>query len=81
METARANLPMGGGPIFNVQHFGLPIGIRREPENPEGAIWDPLVDSAPLRGNQIRIPDAEIHAVLSAALRPEIPISNPGYER
>ena len=81
MEAACANPPVGGVLIFNIQPFGLPFGVWREPENPEGAIQDPLVDSAPLCGSQIRIPDAEIHAVLSAALRPEIPIGDLRYER
>ena len=81
MEAACANPPVGGVLIFNIQPFGLPFGVWREPENPEGAIRDPLVDSAPLCGSQIRIPDAEIHMVLSAALRPEIPIGDPGHEQ
>ena len=83
MEAARAHLPRGvvpNQPLFNIQPFGLPTGVRREPENPEGAIRDPLVDSAPFCGGQTRIRDAEIHAVLSAALHPEIPIGNPGHE-
>ena len=83
--AARAHLPRGvelNQPfIYNLQPFGLPTGVQREPENPEGAIQDPLVDSAPLCANQIRIPDTEIHAILSAALCPEIPIGNPSYQR
>ena len=83
MEAACTHLPRGvvpNHPIIAVHPFGLPIGVRREPENPEGAIQDPLVNSAPLCGSQIRIPDAEIHTVLRAALRPEIPIGDPGHE-
>ena len=67
-------------PVINIQPFGLPFGIWREPENPEGVIQDPLVDSAPLCTNQIRIPDTEVHATLSAALYPEIPIGDLGYQ-
>ena len=83
MEAARAHPPRGvvpNQPIIAVHPFGLPTGVQREPENPEGAIWDPLVDSAPLCRSQIRIPDAEIHVVLSAALRPKIPIGDPSHE-
>ena len=56
MEDARTHLPRGVVPnqlLFNVQPFGLPTGVWREPENPEGAIQDPLVDSTPLCGSQI----------------------------
>ena len=56
MEDACAHLPRGvvpNQPTFNVQPFGLPTGVRREPENPEGAIQDPLVDSTPSCGDQI----------------------------
>ena len=83
-EAACAHLPRGvepNRPIINVQPFGLPFGVWREPESPEGAIGDPLVDSAPLCGSQTRIPDAEIHAVLNAALHPEILIGDPGYQQ
>ena len=83
MEAACAHLPRGvvpNQPVIAVHHFGLPFGVRRELENPKGAIQDPLVDSAPLCGSQIRIPDAEIHAVLSAALRPKIPIGDLSHE-
>ena len=84
MEAACTHLPRGvvpNQPIIAVHPFGLPFGVWREPENPEGVIQDPLVDSAPLCASQIRIPDAEIHVVLSAALHPEIPISDLGYQR
>ena len=80
MEAARAFPPRREGPNIVVHPYGLPFEVRREPENPEGAIQDPLVNSAPSCGSQIRIPDAEIHMVLSAALHPEIPIGDPGYE-
>ena len=83
MEAACAHLPRGvvpNQPIINIQPFGLPFGVRREPECPEGVIWNPLVDSAPLCANQNRIPDTKVHAALSAALYPEIPIGNPGYQ-
>ena len=56
MEAARAHLPRGvvpNQPIIAVHPFGLPFRVWREPENPEGAIQDPLVDSAPLCTNQI----------------------------
>ena len=81
MEAARAFPHRREGPNIVVHPYGLPFEVWREPENPEGAIRDPLVNSTPSCGSQIRIPDAEIHVVLSAALHPEIPIGDPGYER
>ena len=77
MEAARAHLPRGVVPNINVQ----PFGVQREPENPEGAIRDPLVDSAPSCGDQIQIPDTEVHATLSAALYPEICFGDPSYQQ
>ena len=56
------------------------MGIQREPKNPEGANWHPPADCAPLCTTQIRIPDTEVHATLSAALYPEIHIGDPGYQ-
>ena len=80
MEAAHAHLPREVVPNINVQPFGLPFEVRRELENPEGAIWDPLVDSTPSCGDQIRIPDTEVHATLSAALDPEIRFGDPSYQ-
>ena len=81
MEAAQIHYPTGVIPNLGNWLFGLPTVIQREPECPEGAVRDPLVDCAPSCMNQIRIPDTEVHATLSAALYPEIPISNPSYER
>ena len=84
MEAACTHLPRGvvpNQPIINVWPFGLPFGVQREPKSPEGVIRDPLVDSAPLCARQIQIPNTEVHAALSVALYPEIPIGDPSYQR